>query len=90
MLKIRKQQIQQLEALSGISADEAKSQLIDSLKNERNSLLTDKDHLLTRSEKAESDLNVARLEIIALNDEKKALQAEIKSMHDVYDGVLLR
>ena len=34
MLKIRKQQIQQLEALSGISADEAKSQLIDSLKNE--------------------------------------------------------
>ena len=34
MLKIRKQQIQQLEALSGISADDAKSQLIDSLKNE--------------------------------------------------------
>ncbi len=34
MAKIRKQQIQQLEALSGISADEAKSQLIDSLKNE--------------------------------------------------------
>ena len=34
MLKLHKQQIQQLEALSGISADEAKSQLIDSLKNE--------------------------------------------------------
>ena len=34
MLKIRKQQIQQLEALSGISADDAKSQLIESLKNE--------------------------------------------------------
>jgi ribonuclease Y len=34
MLKLHKQQVQQLEALSGISADEAKSQLIDSLKNE--------------------------------------------------------
>ena len=34
MQKIRKQHIQQLEALSGISADEAKAQLIDSLKNE--------------------------------------------------------
>jgi ribonucrease Y len=34
MLKIRKQQIQQLEALSGLSADDAKSQLIESLKNE--------------------------------------------------------
>jgi ribonuclease Y len=31
---LHKQQVQQLEALSGISADEAKSQLIDSLKNE--------------------------------------------------------
>jgi len=34
MQKLHKQQVQQLEALSGISADEAKSQLIDSLKNE--------------------------------------------------------
>ncbi len=34
MLKLHKQQVQQLEALSGISADEAKSQLVDSLKNE--------------------------------------------------------
>jgi ribonuclease Y len=34
MLKLHKQQVQQLESLSGISADEAKSQLIDSLKNE--------------------------------------------------------
>jgi ribonuclease Y len=34
MLKVHKQQIQQLEALSGISANDAKSQLIDSLKNE--------------------------------------------------------
>ncbi|MEI6679078.1 MAG: ribonuclease Y [Mariniphaga sp.] len=34
MLKLRKQQIQQLEALSGLSADEAKSQLVESLKNE--------------------------------------------------------
>lgn len=34
MLKLHKQQVQQLEALSGISADEAKAQLVDSLKNE--------------------------------------------------------
>ena len=34
LLKLHKQQIQQLELISGISADEAKSQLIDSLKNE--------------------------------------------------------
>lgn len=34
MQKLHKQQVQQLESLSGISADEAKSQLIDSLKNE--------------------------------------------------------
>jgi ribonucrease Y len=34
MLKLHKQQVQQLEALSGISADEAKSQLVESLKNE--------------------------------------------------------
>jgi len=34
MHKLHKQQVLQLEALSGISADEAKSQLIDSLKNE--------------------------------------------------------
>ena len=34
MLRLHKQQIQQLEALSGISADEAKAQLVDSLKNE--------------------------------------------------------
>ena len=34
MLKIRKQQIQQLETLSGLSADEARNQLVESLKNE--------------------------------------------------------
>jgi ribonuclease Y len=34
MLKLHKQQVQQLETLSGISADEAKAQLVDSLKNE--------------------------------------------------------
>ena len=34
MKRLHKQQIQQLETMSGISADEAKAQLVDSLKNE--------------------------------------------------------